>query len=47
MTAFGTPETVQGALDRGAYCVLSKPFVMHTIGSLVMNAYQAARHLSH
>jgi two-component system response regulator AtoC len=47
MTAFGTPETVQGALDRGAYCVLSKPFDMHAIGSLVMNAYQAARHLSH
>jgi DNA-binding NtrC family response regulator len=44
MTAFGTPEMVQGALDRGAYCVLSKPFDMNTIASLVARAYQAAHH---
>ena len=42
MTAYGTPETVQGALDRGAYCVLSKPFDMQTIASMVADAYQAA-----
>jgi DNA-binding NtrC family response regulator len=44
MTAHGTPEMVQGALERGAYCVLSKPFDMHTIASLVAEAYQAARY---
>jgi DNA-binding NtrC family response regulator len=43
MTAYGTPEMVQGALDRGAYCVLSKPFDMHTIASVLSEAYQAAR----
>ena len=43
MTAHGTAEMVQGALDRGAYCVLSKPFDMHTIARLVAEAYQAAR----
>jgi DNA-binding NtrC family response regulator len=44
MTAHGTPDMVQGALERGAYCVLSKPFDMHTIASLVADAYQAARY---
>ena len=43
MTAHGTPEMVQGALDRGAYCVLSKPFDMHMIATMVADAYQAAR----
>jgi DNA-binding NtrC family response regulator len=43
MTAYATPELVQGALDRGVYCVLSKPFDMHTIAALVAEAYQAAR----
>jgi len=42
MTAYGTPEMVQGALDWGAYCVLSKPFDMHTIASMVADAYHAA-----
>ena len=28
MTADGTQEVVQGALQRGAYCVLTKPFDM-------------------
>jgi DNA-binding NtrC family response regulator len=46
MTAHGTPEMVQGALDRGAYCVLSKPFDMHTIPSVVADAYRAAGHHS-
>lgn len=31
MTAFGTPDVMQGALDRGAYCVLSKPFDLHGV----------------
>jgi DNA-binding NtrC family response regulator len=44
MTADETPEMVQGALDLGAYCVLSKPFDMHTIASVVAEAYEAARY---
>jgi DNA-binding NtrC family response regulator len=44
MTAYGTPEMVQGALDCGACCVLSKPFDMHTIASVVADACKAARY---
>ena len=44
MTAFGSPEMVQGALDRGAYCVLTKPFDMHAIASVVAEASRAARY---
>jgi DNA-binding NtrC family response regulator len=44
MTAYGTPEMMQGALDRGAYCVLSKPFDMHTVASLAAKAHQAVQH---
>lgn len=44
MTAFGTPEMVQGALDRGAYCVLSKPFDMHGVEGLITDAHRASRH---
>lgn len=35
MTAFGTPEITQGALDLGAYRVLSKPFEIADLTSLV------------
>jgi len=35
MTAFGTPEVTQGALDLGAYRVVSKPFEMAEVASLV------------
>jgi DNA-binding NtrC family response regulator len=44
MTAYGTPELVQGALDRGAYCVLTKPFDMHEVVPLITTAYRAARY---
>jgi DNA-binding NtrC family response regulator len=44
MTAHGTPEMMQDALDRGAYCVLSKPFDMHAIASLVAEACQSTRY---
>ena len=44
MTAYGTPEMVQGALDRGAYCVLSKPFDMHRVEALITDAYRASRY---
>jgi DNA-binding NtrC family response regulator len=44
MTALGTPEMVQGALARGAYCVLSKPFDMHGVEGLITEAYGASRY---
>ena len=39
MTAFGTPEMSQDALDRGAYCVLNKPFEMNALPPLVTEAH--------
>jgi DNA-binding NtrC family response regulator len=39
MTAFGTPEMSQEALDRGAYCVLHKPFEMNALSPLVNEAH--------
>lgn len=44
MTAYGTPELASDALALGAYRVLSKPFDMHDVGSLVHDAYAAGRH---
>jgi DNA-binding NtrC family response regulator len=44
MTAFGTPEMVQAALDLGAYRVLTKPFDMHGIERLITEAYGASRY---
>jgi DNA-binding NtrC family response regulator len=44
MTAYGTQEMVQGALDRGAYCVLSKPFDMLGVERLITEAYGVSRH---
>lgn len=41
MTAFGTPEVTQGALDLGAYRVVNKPFDMHRLESLVLEASRA------
>lgn len=38
MTAFGTPEITSGALERGAYRVVGKPFDMHHLESLVLEA---------
>jgi CheY-like chemotaxis protein len=39
MTAFGTPEISQGALDLGAYRVLNKPFEMCALSPLVTEAH--------
>jgi DNA-binding NtrC family response regulator len=44
MTAFGTPEVAQAALDLGAYRVLTKPFDMHGVEGLVTEAYGASRY---
>jgi two-component system NtrC family response regulator len=41
MTAFGTPEITRGALELGAYRVLSKPFDMHSLEALVLQAHSA------
>ena len=41
MTAFGTPEVVRGALDLGAFRVVSKPFEMDAVADLVAQAYAA------
>jgi two-component system response regulator AtoC len=38
MTAFGTPEIAQGALDLGAFRVVSKPFAVNDMAALVLQA---------
>lgn len=38
MTAHGTSDVVKGALDLGAYRVISKPFEVHDMASLVAEA---------
>jgi DNA-binding NtrC family response regulator len=43
MTAYGGPDVVQGALDRGAYCVIDKPFDMQNVDAMVRNAHRATR----
>jgi two-component system, response regulator RegA len=43
MTAFGTPEVIEGAMRLGAHAVLTKPFDMHGIDALVRSAHQAVR----
>jgi DNA-binding NtrC family response regulator len=43
MTAYATPDVVHDALERGAYCVISKPFDLHEVEPLMRNACQAAR----
>ena len=42
MTAFGTPEVAAGALQLGAYRVVVKPFEVHDIAELVLQAHAAA-----
>ncbi len=41
MTAHGTAEVVKRALDLGAYRVVSKPFEVHDMASLVAEALAA------
>ena len=43
MTAFGTPEMVEGALRLGAYRVVPKPFDVHDMARLVAEAPRPAR----
>jgi DNA-binding NtrC family response regulator len=41
MTAYGMPEVTAGALALGAYRVVGKPFDMHALESLVLEAHEA------
>lgn len=43
MTAFGTPEVMAGALELGAYQVIPKPFEVHEVAALVLQAHAAPR----
>jgi two-component system response regulator AtoC len=38
MTAFGTTEVTNGAIELGAYRVVAKPFEMHDMAELVVQA---------
>lgn len=42
MTAYGTPEIANAALKLGAYRVVSKPFEVHEMAELVLQAYASA-----
>lgn len=44
MTAFGTSDVLQGALERGAYCVLNKPFDMRHVEGVLTQAHRASRY---
>ena len=41
MTAHGSPELTRGALDLGAYRVISKPFAVQDLAALVSEAHAA------
>lgn len=43
MTAFGSPEITQRARDLGAYDVLDKPFDMHDLEPLLVEARERAQ----
>jgi len=43
MTAFGTPEVASGALTLGAYRVVAKPFDVHDMVDLVIQAHASTR----
>ena len=46
MTAFGTPEVTKGALALGVYKVLSKPFDLHDLAPLLLEARTQMQHRS-
>ena len=43
-TAFGTPEMIDEALARGAYRVEPKPFDVHDMAALVLDAHASRVH---
>jgi two-component system KDP operon response regulator KdpE len=44
MTAYGTPEVVQGALDLGAFSVVPKPLEMNDLPALIARANGSRSH---
>ena len=42
MTAYGTPEVVEDALDLGAFRVVPKPLEMAAFSDLVIEAHAAS-----
>lgn len=44
MTAFGTPEVVQRAVELGVYRVIDKPFEMHDLETVLSRACEARPH---
>ena len=44
MTAYGTPEVTERALALGAHRVMGKPFDMHALEPLVVEAHDARPH---
>jgi DNA-binding NtrC family response regulator len=44
MTAFGTSAMSDGALALGAYRVVAKPFEVHEMADLVLEAHASAQH---
>ena len=44
MTAYGTPEVTRGALELGAFRVVSKPFDVHDLAALVLQAHASLSH---
>jgi DNA-binding NtrC family response regulator len=45
MTAYGTPEVTERAIDLGAYHVMHKPFDMHDLEPLLLKACGSSRTL--
>ena len=43
MMAFGAPEVVSGAVKLGAYRIIPKPFEVHEVAALVLEAHAALR----
>jgi DNA-binding NtrC family response regulator len=43
MTAYGTPDVTDGALELGAYGVVDKPFDMHDLEPMLLDAFAATR----
>jgi two-component system response regulator AtoC len=41
MTAYGSPDVARQALDLGAYRVVDKPFDMHALEHLLLEAHRA------
>ena len=41
MTAFGTPEMITDAIKLGVYQVIPKPYEVHVVADLVLEAHEA------